>query len=175
MKILIFGFLVLSGWSAISTHIWVCKVLGLCDEQITVSSDNTVFKNAIETDSLNKLPAQAKPLSPGDLQVYFEFDRSEFKSDSMTDRYYAASKSYMEDNIQAQLNITGYTDSVGSDEYNQDLGYRRAQTMQYYFNNKGLKADRILIESKGEKDPASENKTVSGRANNRRAIITIKN
>jgi outer membrane protein OmpA-like peptidoglycan-associated protein len=35
-------------------------------------------------------------------------------------------------------------------------------------------AKRIIIESKGEKEPADDNNTMAGRANNRRAVITIK-
>jgi outer membrane protein OmpA-like peptidoglycan-associated protein len=175
MKILIIGFLVFAGWSAISTHIWVCNVLGLCNETETILTGNAGYKNTTGTDSMNNAVAPAKPVIPGDLMIYFEFDKSEFISDSLTERYYTASRSYLDNNSKAVINITGYTDSVGTDIYNQALGYRRAQTMQYFFTGKGLQADKILIGSKGETDPAAENKTVNGRANNRRAVITIKN
>ena len=36
MKILIIGFLVFSGWAALSTYIYVCKIKGLCDEPKTM-------------------------------------------------------------------------------------------------------------------------------------------
>jgi OOP family OmpA-OmpF porin len=81
----------------------------------------------------------------------------------------------MNDNSQSILNIEGSTDSIGSDKYNQELGYRRAGRVQDYYTSKGLQTDRISIGSKGEKDPAADNKTAGGRANNRRAVITIKN
>jgi OOP family OmpA-OmpF porin len=72
------------------------------------------------------------------------------------------------------LSITGHTDAIGSDEYNQALGYRRAKSVQHYFESKGIPANKIIIESKGEKEPADNNSSVTGRANNRRTIITIK-
>jgi outer membrane protein OmpA-like peptidoglycan-associated protein len=175
MKILIAGFIVLAGWAAISTHIWVCNVLGLCNERITNNIDNAAYRNIAAKDSLSKSFTQVKSVIPGNLLIYFEFDKSELKQDSLTERYFLASKSYLDDNSQAVLNIAGYTDSIGSDIYNQALGYRRAETMQSYFINKGLKSERISLASMGEKFPASGNKTAMGRANNRRAVITIKN
>lgn len=175
MKILVIGFLILSGWSAFSTHVWVCYVKGLCNEPVTIQTDNSNLKSPAEPDSLNKPVALTKPALPGNLLIYFEFDKSEFRSDSLTDRYYVESKTYLDSNAQALISITGYTDSIGSDQYNQALGYRRAQTMQNYFIQKGLMTDKISIESKGEKDPAAENNTATGRANNRRTVIIIKN
>jgi outer membrane protein OmpA-like peptidoglycan-associated protein len=174
MKIPVLGFLTLFCWSAISTHIWVCNVRGLCNDQQSIQSDISVYENEPQADSVNKASPSAKSLIPGDLMIYFEFDKSEFTSDSLTERYFKASKSFLDSNSQAGLSIVGYTDSKGSDNYNSELGYRRAQTMQYFFKSKGLETGRIVIESKGEKDPAADNNTVGGRANNRRAVITIK-
>lgn len=174
MKIQIIGFLILAGWSAISTHIWVCNVLGLCNERISIQTGITGNIDDAGTRSLNADFTSSQPVIPGNLLICFEFDKSEFTSDSLTERYYAASRLFLDNNSHAVLNIAGYTDSVGSDKYNQALGFRRAQAMQYFFKSKGLQTDKILIESMGEKDPAADNNTASGRANNRRAVITIK-
>jgi OOP family OmpA-OmpF porin len=93
----------------------------------------------------------------------------------LTDKYFSESNSYLKQNPQSRLSVTGHTDAIGTDKYNQDLGYRRAQSIRNYFEGKGLAADKIIIESKGEKDPASDNNTESGRSKNRRASIIIKN
>jgi OOP family OmpA-OmpF porin len=69
--------------------------------------------------------------------------------------------------------ITGYTDDKGSDIYNQALGYRRAQSVQDYFKSKGVTAEKITLDSKGEKEPAENNSTDVGRSKNRRASISI--
>ena len=75
--------------------------------------------------------------------------------------------------MKARLSITGHTDAIGSEEYNLALGFRRAQSVQSYFENKGIPANRIIVESSGEKEPADNNNTTTGRANNRRTVITI--
>jgi OOP family OmpA-OmpF porin len=106
--------------------------------------------------------------------TYFAFDKSDFISNTETDKYFDESNAYLDQNSKAMLSITGYTDAIGTEIYNQALGYRRAQSMQHYFERKGILSNKIIIESRGEKDPADDNNTSAGRANNRRTVITIK-
>jgi len=174
MKILVIGFLALFCWSALSTYIYVCKVKGLCNETETILISNVSVKNANTADSLPKTLAGKPVTIPENLIIYFAFDKSEFNSDAETDKYVNESNVYLDQNSQARLSITGHTDAIGSDEYNQALGYRRAQSVQHFFESKGVPANKIIIESKGEKVPADDNNTTSGRANNRRTAITIK-
>jgi outer membrane protein OmpA-like peptidoglycan-associated protein len=174
MKILAFGLLTLFGWSVISINIWVCKVKGLCNEQVTLESYDSDNKNPAESDSIKLSSTVSETLNPGDLTIYFGFDKSQFESDELTEKYFSNSKTYIDNNPEVILSITGYTDATGSVDYNQALGYRRAQEVQGYSNKNGLQASRIKIESKGENDPAADNNTVTGRANNRRTVITIK-
>jgi OOP family OmpA-OmpF porin len=49
--------------------------------------------------------------------------------------------------------ITGYTDRLGSEAYNQKLSERRAQAVKDYMVTKGVAADRLVAEGKGEADP----------------------
>jgi len=173
MRILIIGFLVLFGWSAFSTYIYVCKIKGLCNEPVTMQIDTLNQKDAIAVDTLAKSLVQEKEVIPADLVIYFAFDKSVFKSDAKTDKYFDESNVFLNQNSQSRLSITGHTDAIGTDEYNMALGYRRAQSMQQYFVSKGLLANKIILESKGEKEPADNNSTAAGRANNRRTVITI--
>ncbi|MFM2477411.1 OmpA family protein [Celerinatantimonas sp. MCCC 1A17872] len=69
------------------------------------------------------------------------------------------------------VKVTGFTDSVGSIVYNQQLGLRRAQAVQTYMQQLGFSSKQITIASKGELDPVATNKTQSGRQQNRRALI----
>lgn len=52
-----------------------------------------------------------------------------------------------------QVNIVGYTDRLGSEEYNQKLSERRAAAVKTYLVDKGIEAERLVTEGKGEKDP----------------------
>lgn len=173
MKFLIIGFFVLFGWSALSYHIYVCKIKGLCNEPAAMQIEMVNNKDTIAGDTLSKPLGPEKAALPENLSIYFAFDKSEFNSDIVTDRYFDAASAYLNQNSEARLSITGHTDAIGSDKYNQALGYRRAQSVQRYFENKGISAGKIITESKGEKAPSDDNNTATGRSNNRRAEITI--
>ena len=67
----------------------------------------------------------------------------------------------------------GHTDSVGTDAYNQKLSIRRAEAVKAYLQAKGIEANRIYTEGKGEKQPVETNKTAAGRAKNRRVEIEV--
>jgi outer membrane protein OmpA-like peptidoglycan-associated protein len=107
--------------------------------------------------------------------VYFAFDKSDFNPGTISARYLDELNKYINQNRQAKLSITGYTDAIGSDDYNNALGFRRAQSVQFYFESKGVPANRIIAESKGKKEPVDNNKTSKGRSNNRRTVIKFNN
>ena len=67
----------------------------------------------------------------------------------------------------------GHTDSVGSDAYNQKLSVKRSESVKAYLVSKGIEANRIYTEGKGEKQPTADNKTAEGRAKNRRVEIEV--
>ena len=174
MKILIIGFLVFLGWTSLSTYVYVCKIKGLCYEAEPVVTKAPIHAEVVTADTVSKDLIQKKAVIPQDLLIYFAFDKSELNSSADYNRYFEESMAYMFVNTGVTLSITGHTDAVGSEEYNQALGYRRAQSIQSFFENKGMPSVKIVIGSKGEKEPADDNSTVSGRTKNRRAVLTIK-
>ncbi len=173
MRILLIGFLSFFTWSAASTYYYVCKIKQFCNNNETIQVDAISIEPEYFSDSLTTTGVQKMAEIPGVLTVYFAFDKFDFTHDASTDNYFDRSKEYIEQNSEVNLAITGYTDATGSEKYNQALGYRRAETMMNYFERKGLPADKIVMESKGEKEPADDNSTDKGRANNRRTVITI--
>lgn len=70
--------------------------------------------------------------------------------------------------------ITGYTDNVGSGEYNQRLSEDRAKSVGDYLTSQGISSNRIVTEGRGKLDPVASNQTEQGRAMNRRVTITLK-
>lgn len=72
---------------------------------------------------------------------------------------------------QRKVMIEGYTDSTGSNDYNQMLSVRRADAVQTALIGMGISSDRINTRGYGEGFPVSSNKTAAGRQQNRRVEI----
>jgi outer membrane protein OmpA-like peptidoglycan-associated protein len=73
------------------------------------------------------------------------------------------------------VTIEGYTDSVGTDEYNQALSQRRADSVRSYLVGQGIGAERLTAVGKGESDPVAGNDSATGRQQNRRVAVIIEN
>nr|WP_249182877.1 OmpA family protein [Burkholderia cenocepacia] len=77
------------------------------------------------------------------------------------------------DRTYSQVTVTGFTDSVGSDDYNLALSKRRAESVAAYLKAHGLKTDSITVSGRGKADPVASNATPEGRASNRRVEIRL--
>ena len=103
--------------------------------------------------------------------VLFDFDKSVIKPEGKARLDDLVSK-ISGINLEVVIAI-GHTDSIGSDAYNQKLSVRRAESVKAYMVSKGIAANRIYTEGKGEKQPVASNKTKDGRAKNRRVEIEV--
>ena len=74
---------------------------------------------------------------------------------------------------QTIVEVSGHTDSVGSDEANQALSVQRANSVSNYLVGKGLIRERFEVVGMGERYPVASNDTDSGRAMNRRVEIRV--
>lgn len=72
---------------------------------------------------------------------------------------------------QRQISITGHTDSVGSDQYNQKLSEARARTVAEFMVENGVDPRIIRARGMGESQPVADNATAEGRQRNRRVEI----
>lgn len=79
----------------------------------------------------------------------------------------------------AHVEVTGYTDRIGSDAYNQKLSERRAKTVRDYLVSKGVAAERVASAGRGKADPVatcsdkSKAKLIACLAPNRRVTIEV--
>src|ERR1700723_4322047 len=71
------------------------------------------------------------------------------------------------------LAVEGYTDSVGSDAFNQTLSEQRANTVRAYLVTQGLDPNSITATGFGKSNPVASNDTPAGRQENRRVEIII--
>ncbi len=72
-----------------------------------------------------------------------------------------------------KLAIEGHTDSIGSDEYNQQLSEKRADTVRGYLVSSGVVPDHVSAVGLGKADPVADNSTSAGRQLNRRVDIVV--
>lgn len=104
--------------------------------------------------------------------VNFEFNSVKIAPSSYPILYDAA-KTLLK-NPQMKVEIQGYTDNIGSSDYNLKLSQKRAEAVKSYLVSKGVNANRLEAVGYGENDPVADNKTADGRAMNRRIEFKIK-
>jgi outer membrane protein OmpA-like peptidoglycan-associated protein len=71
------------------------------------------------------------------------------------------------------VEVAGHTDSTGSDQYNQALSQRRAQSVAGYLGSHGVVGTRLMTVGAGEGHPVASNDSEQGRSANRRVELTI--
>lgn len=103
--------------------------------------------------------------------ILFDFDRYNLKPDARrtVERIGHTLTSVGLDSVR----VYGYTDGEGTDAYNFQLSKRRAEIVAIELVDTGLAAGRVEAIGKGNRDPVGDNRTATGRAQNRRAAIVI--
>jgi OOP family OmpA-OmpF porin len=104
--------------------------------------------------------------------VQFDFNKSDIRPDSNDE--IDAVGAFLQKHPAAYVLLVGYTDSVGSEEYNLGLSQRRAESVAgYLVDNHSLSRDRVILNWYGEANPVASNDTDEGRAQNRRVEIAV--
>jgi len=135
---------------------------------VTDSKGNTCQKSvSIKSLAEEFIPTPEKPVILRG--VNFEFDKSILLADSklILDRVAASLLAHPE----VKVEVAGHTDSDGSDAYNLKLSDRRAKAVRDYLITKGVPATQLTANGYGESKPIADNKTVEGRAENRRVEL----
>jgi len=120
--------------------------------------------------------------------VGFLMSPKEIKSFVLHNMYFATGKTWILDSSepallelynllsarpQQRIRIVGHTDNIGSDRSNQILSEGRCQEVRESMIERGIQADRIEIEGRGEKDPIVPNDSEENRQMNRRVEIVL--
>ena len=69
--------------------------------------------------------------------------------------------------------VEGYTDNIGSDDYNQRLSEKRAAAVEAFLVGHGVDGSKIQASGRGKANPVADNSTEQGRAQNRRVEVLI--
>jgi outer membrane protein OmpA-like peptidoglycan-associated protein len=80
---------------------------------------------------------------------------------------------FLTDHPERLVQIDGFTDSIGTDSYNQDLSQHRADAVRYQLVSRGISSTRIATQGYGKAFPVASNSESSGRQLNRRVEVVI--
>lgn len=81
----------------------------------------------------------------------------------------------LKDNPTYKIDVDGYTDNTGNADKNQILSEKRAGAVKAYLVKNGIEESKITVTGHGINDPIADNKTVAGRAKNRRVEMKLRN
>ncbi len=125
-------------------------------------------------DDVIQLDIQLKPIEIGQSiilnNLFFETDSYELSIKSETELNQIVE--WMEEN-DSRIEISGYTDNVGTDAYNQTLSLNRAKAVYKYLATKGIDQSYLTFKGYGKNNPIASNDTEEGRQKNRRIEFTI--
>ena len=104
--------------------------------------------------------------------ILFDYDRAELRPE------YLASLNtfgkFLQENTGTFVLLSGFTDAIGSQEYNLGLSRRRAESVGAYLaDNFNIARDRLVLQWYGKAHPVADNATETGRAENRRVEVIV--
>lgn len=108
------------------------------------------------SDDAVKFPLQSAKLSP-----------------EAQERLHAFAEKLKSENKNVYVEIQGHTDATGADPINMRLGQERADAVRLFMNKEGVPLNRMATISYGEEAPVADNKTRTGRAQNRRVVLVV--
>lgn len=103
--------------------------------------------------------------------IYFDFDKTTLKDESFVELNKVVD--FLKQNETVEIEISGHTDSKGSDDYNLNLSQGRSQAVVDYIIGQGIETYRLSAHGYGEAKSIDTNDTDAGRANNRRVEFTV--
>lgn len=105
--------------------------------------------------------------------IFFAFNKSNLNAESQAYLDSVIMPELQSRDANTQIEIAGYTDSIGSYDYNMGLSERRAQSVHDYLVSRGVNDANISAKGFGPDDPVATNDTDMGRAKNRRVELHI--
>jgi outer membrane protein OmpA-like peptidoglycan-associated protein len=136
----------------------------------TIASDQVIQNKDFNMDPINVAPV-AENITIALNNVFFDFDKAELKQESFPELKRIIG--LMNEKTGMQIEITGHTDAVGTEQYNLALSERRAKAVVKYLTDSGVASDRISTKFFGEGKPLESNGNPDGRRKNRRVEFKI--
>jgi outer membrane protein OmpA-like peptidoglycan-associated protein len=127
-------------------------------------------KQEVKVKQKEKKPKGYQPLLT-QARIHFEFNKAKIKKEYMP--YLNVISKYLKAHPNLKVKIVGYTDNIGSENYNKKLSLKRAEAVKNALVKFGISPKRIEILGKGKKDFLFDNKNELNRFTNRRVDFFI--
>lgn len=131
--------------------------------------NNAVFFLSLKSYGFEEVVIKDKPIVLDD--IFFEHNKHNLLPESLP----ALQKlyEYIDNNPSFKIEISGHTDSTGTDEYNLALSEARAGSVVAWLEEQGIDQRRIIAKGYGEDKPITTNETELGRQQNRRVELKV--
>jgi len=140
-------------------------------DTLRIATRDTIYVNRIDT--LRLVGPSPRPVVIG--AINFAFNKSDISTEAKTILDAIAASLVDPTNSSRTITVTGNTDAIGSERYNETLGQARADQAKAYLVSKGVAESRVVARTQGETDPIAPNTTDNGRATNRRVLVMLTN
>lgn len=143
-------------------------------EDFLSASNNIDTRGLEETESITH-DLKLVPIEVGEIirlnNIFFETDKAELKEESNLELEKLLN--ILTVHSKMEIEISGHTDNVGSDDYNLNLSQQRTETVVSWLTERGIDANRLVAKGYGEASPVASNETEKGRQLNRRVEFKI--
>lgn len=143
-------------------------------DEVDVTSPIVKYEE-IESEEIEVRGTETYSVYGVDEAVLFDFDKAQIR-DTGKEKLKEVINSVQKRHPDGEIAVRGYTDAVGSKDYNKELSEDRAKAVADYMKeNSDIEDSQISVLAKGEKNPVATNETAQGRQQNRRVEILVKN
>ncbi len=143
--------------------------------RVKISADKHIYQEGSVSDIYGSDTYLLEPIVPKKewilKNMYFATNKTEILP--MSEESLKTLYDFLKENPRVRIKIIGHTDSVGTDQANQKLSEGRAASVKNEMVKRGIKAERIETEGRGESEPIDTNDTEEGRQNNRRVVSPL--
>lgn len=139
------------------------------DSQILASNGPQNVKNGHDSLSSGKGNNDTTVIALNN--IFFDFNKATLRPESITELRHMVK--FMQEYPKLKVEISGHTDSIGTDEANRKLSQERAEAVREYLSLHGIHASRVTAKGYGATKPVAPNSTEEGRQRNRRTEFRI--
>jgi outer membrane protein OmpA-like peptidoglycan-associated protein len=178
---LLFSVLLIA-WICIAAYWYTCKIRNSCGgeaqatppemaEPVPDTAPEAAPPAMAEKDSLTLAMEYLESI--GTKKYFFDFASTELKTAGEDDMYFTSLGYLLTNQPGSSVRVVGHACSRGSAEANERFSKLRAEKVKQHLVEKGINEAQIMVEWKGDREPAASNETEDGRKLNRRVEISI--